>query len=303
MTHALVIGEALIDIVDDGSRSPIELPGGSPANVALSLARLGRAAHLATWYATDPRGHAIRDHLAASGVTIVPGSNGAARTSTALATLDHEGAATYEFDLLWNVPEVHLGNEVGIVHSGSIAATLRPGADAVAEIAAAAREHSTISYDVNARPSIMGTPVEAEPLIERMAARADVVKASDEDFLWLYPHEDPHDVARTWATQGPAIVIVTQGSVGSFAATSAGVEVTVAAPSVEVVDTVGAGDSYMAGLLDGLWTAGLVGGGNRAALHAVSGSVLRTAMEWAAKVAAVTVSRAGANPPRKAELA
>lgn len=302
MSHALVIGEALVDVVHDASGSTTEHPGGSPANVAIGLGRLGRRTQLATWLARDPRGHTVLDHLRASDVHLVPGSDEAERTSTAEATLDDQGAASYTFDLLWNVPEVHLDNDLAVLHVGSIAATLRPGADAVAEIALAARAHATVSYDVNARPSIMGDPKDAEPLIERVASRSDVIKVSDEDFRWLYPHLDPLDAGRDWAQQGPAIVIVTQGGEGSTAFTSAGLEIHVAAPAVTVVDTVGAGDSYTSGLIDALWSANLLGASRREKLHAATEEQLRTAMSWAARVAAVTVSRPGADPPRRREL-
>lgn len=302
MTHALVIGEALVDVVRAADGTTKEHPGGSPANVAIGLARLGRHAELATWFGRDPFGHLVGDHLRASGVTLVPGSDAAERTSSAQATLDDQGAATYVFDLLWEVPEVHLDDDVAVLHVGSIGATLRPGADAVAEIVGAARQHATITYDVNARPSIMGSPVETEPLIERVAAQADVVKVSDEDFAWLYSHLDPLDAAREWAAQGPAVVVVTQGAHGSTAVTRSGLEVHVPAPSVTVADTVGAGDSYMGGLIDALWSADLLGARRRRALHEIDEATLRSAMLWAARVAAITVSRPGADPPTRDEL-
>ena len=302
MSHALVIGEALVDIVHDASGGIAEHPGGSPANVALGLARLERHAQLATWLGRDPRGHTILDHLRASGVQVVPGSDAAERTSTAEATLDAEGSATYTFDLLWSVPEVHLDDDLAVLHVGSIGATLRPGADAVAEIALAAREHATISYDVNARPTIMGAPSEAEPLIERVASRADVIKVADDDFRWLYSHLDPLDAAREWAQQGPAIVVVTQAEKGSTAFTSSGLEVHVPAAPVTVVDTVGAGDSYTSGLIDALWTANLLGARKRERLRAITSDELRTAMRFAARVAAITVSRPGADPPTRHDL-
>jgi len=302
MSHALVIGEALVDVVRAADGRSHEHPGGSPANVAIGLARLGRHAELATWFGRDPFGHLVRDHLRGSGVTVVPGSDQAERTSSAEATLDDQGAATYVFDLLWEVPEVHLDDDVAVLHVGSIGATLRPGADAVAEIVGAARQHATITYDVNARPSIMGSPVGAEPLIERVAAQADVVKVSDEDFAWLYSHLDPLDAAREWAAQGPAVVIVTQAERGSTAVTRSGLEVHVPAPAVTVADTVGAGDSYMGGLIDALWTADLLGARRRRALQEIDEATLRTAMLWAARVAAITVSRPGADPPTRDEL-
>jgi fructokinase len=302
VTHALVVGEALIDVVAGADGDAAEHPGGSPANVALGLARLGREAQLATWFGRDERGATLERHLRDAGVDLVPGSDAAERTSTATATLDETGAASYTFDLSWDVPEVHLDDDVAVVHVGSIAATLLPGGDAVAEIAASARSYATVSYDPNARPTIMGTPVEAEPLIERVAAVADVVKVSDEDFAWLYPHTEPRDAARQWVRQGPLLVVVTSGGEGSFAVTATGVEVEVPAPSVTVADTVGAGDSYTAGLLDALWTAGLLGADRRAALREIDEATLRTAMEWAARIAAITVSRPGADPPTRDQL-
>lgn len=302
MKRALIIGEALIDIVSAPGQEVREHVGGSPANVALGLARLTRNVELATWYGSDERGESITGHLKSSGVKIVGGSDQATHTSTALATLDDTGAAQYTFDLEWRVPPVHLDSTLAVLHTGSIAATLSPGASAVAELTIAAREYATISYDPNARPSIMGTPESAEPLIERVAAAADIIKVSDEDFQWLYPHLEAREVARTWATQGPAIVVVTLGGGGSFAVTSQGVEVNVNAPRVDVVDTVGAGDSYMGGLIDGLWRRELLGAANRGKLHQIDAAALTEVMQWAGRIAAITVSRAGANPPTLPEL-
>ncbi|MBZ2196588.1 PfkB family carbohydrate kinase [Occultella gossypii] len=302
MTHALVIGEALVDVVHAADGTVSEHPGGSPANVALGLARLGRDAELATWFGDDAHGALIRDHLTGNGVRLVPRSDRAERTSTAVATLDADGAATYTFDLDWRVPEVLLDADMVALHVGSIGATLQPGGAAVAELAAAAREFATVSYDPNARPSIMGTAEQVLPTITALVAGADLVKVSDEDVAWLRPGHDAEEVVRDWATSGPAVVVLTRGGEGSFAVTSAGVEVIIASPRVQVVDTVGAGDSYMGGLIDGLWTAGLLGAARRPALHAIDADTLRAVMAHAAAIAAVTVSRAGANPPTRSEL-
>ncbi|MFV0426688.1 MAG: carbohydrate kinase family protein [Beutenbergiaceae bacterium] len=302
MSHALVIGEALIDIARDVSGQVREFPGGSPANVALGLARLERSVELATWFGVDARGNVLREHLTSDGVKLVPGSDAAARTSTAIATLDETGAATYTFDLLWNVPEVHLDSDVTILHAGSIAATLQPGAESVAEIALVAREHATISYDVNARPSIMNEPAQVLDAVERMVGRSDIVKASDEDLTWLYPAEAALDSARRWATQGPAVVLLTRGGDGATAVSASGITVSMPAPDVEVADTVGAGDSYMSGFIDALWSAGLLGAANRDQLRNIDEHTLQAAMTWAGATAAITVSRPGPNPPRKNEM-
>ncbi|TDE93925.1 carbohydrate kinase [Occultella glacieicola] len=302
MTHALVIGEALVDVVHAADGTVTEHPGGSPANVALGLARLGRDAELATWFSDDAHGALVRDHLTGNGVRLVPLSDRADRTSTAVATLDADGAATYTFDLDWRVPEVTLDGDLVVVHVGSIGATLQPGGAAVAELVVAAREFATISYDPNARPSIMGTAAQTLPTVTGLVAGADLVKVSDEDVAWLQPGRDPQDVVRAWAASGPAVVVLTRGGAGSFAVTSTGVEVTLDSPRVQVVDTVGAGDSYMGGLIDGLWSADLLGADRREALHAVDADALRAVMGHAAAIAAITVSRAGASPPTRSEL-
>ncbi|UFU02321.1 carbohydrate kinase [Ruania suaedae] len=302
MAHALVIGEALVDVVRTADGTVTEHPGGSPANVALGLARLGRHTELATWLGPDARGELVASHLRASGVHLVPGSERAERTPTAMATLAQDGSATYEFDLAWRVPEVALDDTVAVLHTGSIAGTLEPGGSAVAEIAAAAREHATISYDPNARPTIMGSAEVARPVIERLVTLADIVKVSDEDIAWLYPGADDLEIIQQWVRSGPSVVVLTRGGAGSVGVRLTGGIVEVPAPSTTVVDTVGAGDSYMAGLLDGLWSAGMLGAGRRDALRLIDEETLRRAMTHAARIAAIVVSRAGANPPTTAEL-
>lgn len=300
--RALVIGEALVDVVHAADGTVTDHPGGSPANVALGLARLDRVAELAAWFGTDERGTMLREHLEASGVQLVPGSDRAERTSTAVATLAADGGATYTFDLTSRVPEVVLDDSMAVLHTGSIAATLPSSADAIAELCGAAREHATISYDPNARPTIMGEAEQVRPRIEALVAAADVVKVSDEDVAWLYPGQDVAATVRRWATAGPALVVLTRGAAGSFAVTAAGVEVSAPAPQVTVVDTVGAGDSFMAGLLDGLWSAELLGADRREQLHQIDATTAREAMAHAAQIAAIVVSRAGANPPTRSEL-
>ncbi|MDF9875817.1 carbohydrate kinase family protein [Cellulosimicrobium cellulans] len=301
--HVLVVGEALIDVVHRADGSVDEHPGGSLANVALTLGRLGRDARLATWLGTDERGDAIRAWLDESAVTLTPGSTDADRTSVATAHLDAQGAATYEFDLEWHVP-AGTAPDAGTlaVHTGSIAAVLEPGASDVRALVAAARDTATVTYDPNARPALMGDPADALARIEALVALADVVKVSDEDVAWLVPGVDPVAVAHQWLALGPALVVVTFGGEGAVAVTAAG-EQRVTAPRVDVVDTVGAGDSFMGALVDGLWDAGLLGADRRDALRAIDAATLTTLLERCAAVAAVTVSRAGANPPRRAELA
>ncbi|GAA1852643.1 carbohydrate kinase [Myceligenerans crystallogenes] len=313
-SHVLAVGEALIDEVHRPDGSVAEHPGGSIANVALTLGRLGREVSLATWLGRDERGDTVRSWLAESGVALAEGSDGAERTSVAVATLDDGGSASYEFDLTWQVPaQAAAGPDTLAVHTGSIAAVLEPGGDQVRELVTSARATSTITYDPNARPVIMGSADAARGPIEALVSLADVVKVSDEDLGWLYPGQDPIEAARGWratgggdsalpAAAGPALVVVTQGGAGAVAIFAGG-EVDVKAPRAEVVDTVGAGDSFMGALIDGLWEHDLLGVARRGALRDITAETVTAVLERCVAVAAVTVSRAGANPPRKEELA
>lgn len=300
-SRALIIGEALIDEVRTTDADVQAHPGGSPANVALGLGRLGRSVDLLTWLGNDDYGRTVAEHLAASNVRLAAGSTDAERTSVATAVLDETGAATYQFDLEWNVPAGADACDAIVVHTGSIAAVLEPGADAVLDVVRAARDTATITYDPNARPSLMGTPAEALVRVEAMIDLADVVKVSDEDIEWL-TGLSPEVVAPQWIERGVQLVVVTRGGSGASAWTRDGRHIDVTANKVTVVDTVGAGDSFMGGLIDGLWSAGLLGAGNRDAIGNADDAVLESILARCARIAAITVSRAGANPPGSAEL-
>ncbi|WP_448071289.1 carbohydrate kinase family protein [Georgenia yuyongxinii] len=299
---ALVIGEALIDIVERPGEEPVEHPGGSPANVAVGLARLGRDVELVSWFGADAHGSVLRSHLELENVRLSAASARAGHTSTARARLDEAGAATYVFDLEWDPPAPEPAGQPLVVHTGSIAAVLEPGAATVAGTIARYRDTATISLDPNVRPALMGEPAATRRRVEALVVQADVVKVSDEDLAWLVAGADPLMVARQWVRSGPAIVVVTQGAGGAWAVTAGGLELDVAAHPAEVVDSVGAGDSFTAGLLDGLWTAGLLGADHRAGLAQIDAATLQRVLDQAARIAAITVSREGANPPTRAEL-
>jgi len=298
-----VIGEALIDIVVSPDGTVREHVGGSPANVAVGLARLGHRTELATWIAPDDHGRRIAELLASEGVQRALGSTGARRTSTAMATLDASGTARYRFDLTWDAPPSHGDQRSGVHrHTGSIAATLPPGADVVLEEIRATQPTSTISYDPNIRPALMGSPEQVHSRIETLVALSDVVKASEEDLSWLYPGIPPHDVLADWASMGPAIVVCTQGADAVIVAVGQ-TQHSYPARSAEVADTVGAGDSFMAGLISGLLDLGLLGGSAaRRRLHKAALSDVEPAISRALACAAVTVSRPGANPPTRNEI-
>jgi fructokinase len=145
-----------------------------------------------------------------------------------------------------------------VLHTGSIATALEPGCDAVAELIDANAATSTMSFDPNIRSAFFEDAEQALSRVETVVARSDVVKASDEDMRWLDPHSSPEELAARWLTLGPSIVAVTFGAHGSFAICADGDERIPAYPA-EVVDTVGAGDAFMTGLIDALWDLGLLG--------------------------------------------
>ncbi|HSV40697.1 MAG TPA: carbohydrate kinase [Nocardioidaceae bacterium] len=258
--HVLVVGEALVDVVDG-----IAHPGGSPANVAVALGRQGVGVTLATQLADDEYGELLRAHLTASGVELVIAT--ATRTSSATAVLDATGAASYSFDIEWapSFPELPAAD---VVHVGSFSAlSIEP-------------PPGLLSYDINVRPALM--PDDALARVERLVDSATIVKASDEDLAWLYPSLSWQEAAVSLLTRGPQIVWVTLGAEGAIGFTSSG-RFDISAPKVEVVDTIGAGDTFSAGLIGG-WLSW--------------GDDWQRVGEHAAGLAAQTASRRGADPPR-----
>ncbi|GAA2715544.1 carbohydrate kinase [Micromonospora olivasterospora] len=298
----LVVGEALVDVVHGRDGSVRRHPGGSPANVAVGLARLDRPVHLLTRTGDDPDGALVRGHLRAAGVRLVGGGVDGRRTATAAAFLDATGAARYEFDLHWELPgDPPLPEPILALHVGSVGAYLEPGAGAVGRIVRDLRGRATVSYDPNVRPALAADPGRARDRIAATVALSDVVKVSDEDLAWLRPGVAPEAVAAEWLASGPAVVVVTQGARGSFALSRDGVTRAPARP-VTVVDTVGAGDAFTVVLLDTLASAGLLGAGQRAALREVDGPALRGVLDHAARLSAYVCARPGAQSPTRAEL-
>jgi fructokinase len=308
MTMLTVIGEGLVDVVQRASGIEAHV-GGSPLNVAVGLARLDHPVQFIGRYGRDPYGDAVAAHLRSSSVMLPQGPDDLP-TSVATALIDDDGAATYTFDLTWELPGIadRLGfmlQGTTLLHTGSIATMLAPGATTVLAAVEYAHPRATISFDPNCRPSIIADVDYARRQAEKFASLADVVKASDEDLEWLYPGEDVLESARRWMTLGrterPAMVVVTRGAAGPWGITAAG-EAECPAPKVDVADTVGAGDSFMAALLSGLVDRGLDGAQNRKDLRELPAEGLADLLAHASRAAAVTVSRPGANPPTRAEL-
>jgi fructokinase len=295
-----VVGESLIDLIRRPGEPELARVGGSPLNVSVGLSRLDVPSALWTRFGSDEHGALIADHLATNEVALVPGSVTSSPTSTAAAHIQEDGSARYEFDLVWELEPV-IGLEPVLVHTGSIAALLEPGAGVVRDLVSQLRSRATVSYDPNVRPQLIGERQDATARVESFLALTDVVKASVEDLAWLYPEQHVRDVARRWLRLGPAVVVVTQGEVGAFAVTTRVVS-SVPARAVEVVDTIGAGDSFMAGLLAALDDLGLLGREHEAALRSITVADLEQVLTFAARCAAITVSRPGADPPLRASV-
>ena len=317
----LVIGEALVDIVSggpannsggspgngsgsgngrSGKNGSKATPGGSPANVAVGLARLGLSTELVTRFGTDPYGDQLGAHLFGNGVQLAPGSvDPSFRTSTATAKLDAAGVASYEFDITWDLPALSLSRGCPAVHTGSIATVLEPGADAIRRfLSSLASEPVTVTLDPNARPTITPDPVSTWSAVRALAADADLVKLSDEDCEFLRPGLSPDEIAAELLTADrTSCVVITRGGEGAIGV-SRNARVEVAAPKIDVVDTVGAGDSFMSALIAGLQTRDLLGA---VRLEGLTEQSLYDVVDYAVKAAAITCTRHGADPPTAAE--
>jgi fructokinase len=296
MTGVLVVGESLIDIVQRPDGSTVEHAGGSAANVAVALARLGRPVEFWTAYADDPRGGVLARHLNQSAVGLAGDPHSLERTATALATLADDGSASYTFDIEWRLNPVPDVAPV-VVHTCSIGAVTAPGADDVRRLLEAVRPGATLSYDVNARPAVTGTGPEVVRAVEEVVALADLVKASDEDLEALYPDATLEQAVDHLLGLGPGAVVVTRGRHGAIWFGADG-RVEAPATDVQVADTIGAGDTFGAAMIDALWELGALGG----RLAGLAAEEVQGVLRHAARAAAVTVSRPGADPPYRHEL-
>ena len=301
MTRGLVIGESLIDIVERDGRTDDVHVGGSPLNVAVGLARLGRDVDFLTRIGDDPHGRRIADYVNAAGVQLVSGSQVAGRTATARLAVGEDGSADYVFDLDWQLSGTPMVKPPLFAHTGSIAAVQDPGCLAVAALIDTYRVSATVTFDPNVRPSLIADRDLARQRIEHLVERSDIVKVSEDDLRWIDPNRPPERMAQTWLALGPAVVAVTMADRGAMAVCAAGVARVPARP-VEVVDTVGAGDAFMAGLNDALWGRGLLGAQRRAELAGIDLDALTAALEAASLSSALTVARAGADLPDRAAL-
>ena len=291
----VVVGEALVDVVVSPEGGTARRPGGSPLNVAVGLSRLGEETGLVTRIGPDPDGDLVRDHLASSNGRLL-GDHRAATTGVAAARLTASGDAGYEFSVDWDLPATPLPAEATALHFGSLGAVLRPGAEAVVALAEqAVASGLPVSYDPNVRPGI--TPDDAWPEVCRQGGLADLVRLSEEDADLLRPEEATTDVAAQLLDCGARVVVITSGEGPTVALSHAG-EAAVAAPRAEVVDTVGAGDSFMAALI----AATLADRRGDPRGWSPRSEDLARYVGAAHAAATVTVTREAADPPWRHEL-
>jgi fructokinase len=280
----MVAGESLVDIV-------------------VPAARLGVPTTLVTRIGDDDLGRLVAQHAQASAVELSPGSVVAGGvTSTATAHLDEQHAATYDFQLDWDLAAPELPADTRGVHVGSLGATLEPGRDAVVDLVQRAVAADVfVSYDPNIRPFFLHDREAAWADVLEIGDCARLVKLSDEDLRLLRPDDDEDKVCRELLTgRHTELVVLTRGGQGAVAYTE-GAVLPVTAPATDVVDTVGAGDSFMAAMLAMLWDWDVLSGGE-GAVRALDDSRVELLVRGATVAAAVTCSRRGANPPTRREL-
>lgn len=302
-----VVGEALIDLkaAEGDPRRPVAHPGGSPMNTAVTLGRLGAKTAFFGRLSTDAFGRLLREHLSGAGVDLRWAVEAAEPTSLALVSVDSGGAASYTFhlhgtaDWQWSPAELPDAPGLDAVHAGSLALALDPGGPVVADWLARLSETTTISLDPNVRAELLGDRDAYRREVERWLSFSAIVKVSDEDLAWIWPGADPARLARDWIAQGRRLVVVTRGGDGSLVHCGGG-EFAVPAHPTALVDTVGAGDSFSGALLDRLDRIGRL---DPEGLARLGPDEARSAVEFASKVAAVTCSRPGADPPWRSEVA
>lgn len=290
-----VCGEVLIDILPSGP-----VVGGGPANTAKALARLGHDVHFIDGISSDAYGQAARAELLRDGVNLDLALASDKPTCTATVTLDAAGAASYkfliddtatfDFSASW-LPDPYR-YQPQVLHIGTLVTVIEPSASALYDWAMQVAEFAPIVFDPNIRPSVQPDRDLYEAAVEKWAALSAVIKVSDDDLAWLFPGQSIDDVANRWISDGVFLVVVTRGANGLVGFTADG-RVEVPGVKVDVVDTVGAGDTVGAIVVEAMVTHGLI---------ELRGDLLRSVLARAAAAAAITCSRQGAQPAYKHEL-
>ena len=299
MSQVWVAGEVLIDLTPEGTdRKPIV--GGGPANTAKALSKLGIETQFIDGISTDEYGQMAKNELVASGVKLDYVKYSDKPTSLAIVLLSESGSASYEFVIEntatfdftpdW-LPNPQTKQPV-LLHIGTLATAIEPGASNLFEWAQSVAKVAPIVFDPNIRPAVISDRKEYVKQVERWVSISAAVKVSDEDLKWLYPSIEIDQVVNYWLAKGPSLVVVTYGDKG-LAGYRVSEKVIVDAVKVLVANTVGAGDTVGAILVEAIVKDGL---------DTLSKVRLEMMLKRAAKAAAITVSRSGANPPTLEEI-
>ena len=299
MSQVWVAGEVLIDLIPDGSeRKPIV--GGGPANTAKALSKIGIDTQFIDGISSDEYGQMAKEELVESGVKLDYVKYSDKPTCLAIISLSDSGSASYEFVIentatfdftsTW-LPNPQTERPV-LLHIGTLATVIEPGASVLFEWAQSVAKVAPIVFDPNIRPAVMNDREQYVKQVERWVSVSSAVKVSDEDLKWLYPTLEIDQVVNNWLAKGPSLIVVTYGDKG-LAGYRQGKKVSVDAVKVKVADTVGAGDTVGAILVEAIVKDGL---------DALNGVRLEMVLKRAAKAAATTVSRSGANPPTLKEI-
>ena len=290
-----VCGEVLIDVLPTGP-----VVGGGPANTAKALGRLEHDVDFIAGISTDAFGVMARKELERDGVGLALSLSSDKPTCTATVTLDAHGSASYEFLIdgtatfdfahSW-LPDPERLNPA-VLHIGTLVTIVEPAATVLYDWAVRTAEFAPIVFDPNVRTSVAGDHEAYRAAVEKWVEISSVIKLSDDDISWLYPQESMDEVAQRWIANSASLVVITRGAKGIIGYTEHGFE-EVDSAKVTVVDTVGAGDTVGAILVEGIVTHSVDG---------LQGQVLNAVLHRAAIAAGITVSRAGAQPPRLHEL-
>jgi len=290
----------LIDLIPGADGVRVAHVGGGPANTAKALARLGHDVQFIDGISTDEYGVAARKELLDDEVKLDLALTSDKPTCLAIVSLDANGGASYEFkidgtatfdfNLNWLPDPSRYKPQV--LHIGTLVTVIQPGADVLYDWAMQVAEFAPIVFDPNIRPSVMGDRDLYEAAVEKWAALSSVIKVSDDDMAWLYPGQKYEDVAQRWINDGAALVVVTRGSQGIIGITAEG-SVEVDGAKITVADTVGAGDTVGAIIVEAMVEKGIL---------ALTGDVLKAVLHRAVVAAGITCSRKGAQPPYKHEL-
>ena len=295
-----VCGEVLIDLIPDGSGERVPHVGGGPANTAKALARLGHEVYFIDGISSDKYGQMSRQELLDDEVKLDLALKSDKPTCLAIVSLNENGGASYEFEIdgtaTFDFSASWLPDpsryKPSVLHIGTLVTVIQPGADVLYDWAMQVAEFAPIVFDPNVRSVVMNDRDKYLAAVERWVAISSVVKVSDDDIAWLYPGQQYADVAKRWINDGAALVVVTRGADGLVGFTPDG-SVEVPGVKVDVADTVGAGDTVGAIVVEAMIEKGILN---------LTGDTLKAVLHRAAVAAGITCSRKGAQPPYKHEL-